>query len=159
MVLSTLGFLKDIQTDLGRNFVNHLTTAFLKKFGIKITRSSDVIEIWHRSVKRVIKVLCVENGTSWEENLPFALLALRTVTHDSTVFSPVELKLVHGKNLRAPETLLLEKLTGEEEENELIAKYVFNLVHRLQRCQELVVENMREARVKKGENSRWEKKY
>lgn len=94
-----------------------------------------------------MKVLCTENGASWEGNLPYALLALRTVTHDSTGFSPAE--LVHGKNLRTPETLLFEKWTGEEEGNELVTEYVFNLMNRLKHCQELAVENMTEAREKR----------
>lgn len=70
------------------------------------------MERCHRSVKRFLKVLCIENGVSWEGNLPYALFALRTVTHDSTGFSTPE--LVHGKDSKTPETLLFEKCTGVE---------------------------------------------
>lgn len=69
-------------------------------------------------MKILLKVLFIENGASWEGNFPYALLPLRTVTHDSTRFSPAE--FVHGKSLRTPESLLFEKWTRGEEENELI---------------------------------------
>lgn len=57
-------------------------------------------------------VLCVENGLNWEANFPYALLALRTVMYNSTGFSLAE--LVHSKNLRTPEMLLVfEKWVGK----------------------------------------------
>lgn len=68
------------------------------------------------------------------------LLGLRTVTHESTGFSPVD--LVHGKNLRSPEMLLYEKWTGEVQDHELVTQYVFNLINLLKKCQKLAVENM-----------------
>ncbi|GBL85876.1 hypothetical protein AVEN_147792-1 [Araneus ventricosus] len=94
--------------DLGRSFVSELTETFLDKFGIKVIHSSvhrpqsNAVERFHRTIKRLLKVVCLESGDSWERTLPFALLTLRTVTHESTGFSPAE--LVHGKILRTPET-------------------------------------------------------
>ncbi|KAG8170482.1 hypothetical protein JTE90_010527 [Oedothorax gibbosus] len=71
---------------------------------------SNPIERFHRTVKRVLKVLCLESGSDWEQAIYPALFALRTVTHESTGFTPAE--LVHGKNLRTPLTLLYEKWFG-----------------------------------------------
>lgn len=153
IVFSRMGFPKVIQTDLGACFMSNLTSTFLEKFGIKITHSSvhhpqtNCIERWHRSVKRLLKVICLESGESWERSLPYALLALRTVTHESTGFSPAE--LVHGRNLRTPETLLFEKWTEQEEEQNPVTEYVFELINRLQRCQELAGEQMEEKRDKR----------
>ncbi|GFU44682.1 hypothetical protein TNCV_1507561 [Trichonephila clavipes] len=42
------------------------------------------------------------------------LLALRTVSHESTGYTPSE--LVYGKNLRTPETLVMEHWMEPEEE-------------------------------------------
>lgn len=78
--------------------------------------------------------------SNYDANLPYALLALRTVTHDSTGFSPSELVL--EKNLRTPETLLFEKLMADAEDNELVTGYVFNLTNRLKRCQDLAIKNI-----------------
>lgn len=61
------------------------------------------------------------------------------MTHESTGFSQAE--LVHGKNLRTPETFY-EKWIGEEPDLELVTRYVFNLIDRLKRCRELTIENM-----------------
>lgn len=135
LVFSRLGFPRELQTDLGTSFTSNLTPAFPRKFDVKISQSSVehperyLIERWHPSVKRPLKVLCTENETNWEANLPYALLALKTMTHESTGFSPAE--LVHGKNLRTSETFY-EKWIGEEHDLEL----------------ELTVENMVVARDK-----------
>ncbi|GFX96501.1 retrovirus-related Pol polyprotein from transposon 412 [Trichonephila clavipes] len=79
----------------------------------------------HRTLKRILRVLCLETIPDWEKILPQALFALRTVIHDSTGFSPAE--LVHGKNLRTPVMLLYEKLTEEHVESSVV-DYVFQLV-------------------------------
>ncbi|KAG8182161.1 hypothetical protein JTE90_017115 [Oedothorax gibbosus] len=108
-----MGFPKVLQLDQGSSFTSALSTTFLEKFGIKVVHSSvyhpqsNPIERFHRTVKRVLKVLCLESGNDWEQAIYPALFALRTVTHESTGFTPAE--LVHGKNLRTPLTLLYEK--------------------------------------------------
>ena len=80
-------------------------------------------------------MLCVENGSSWEKNLLHALLALRTVTHDSTGYSPAE--LIHGCNLRTPKALFIEKWARLEDEETAVIEYIFTLMNRLKKCQEL----------------------
>jgi hypothetical protein len=91
--------------------------------------------------------MCLESGKDWEKNLPAALLALRTVTHESTGFSPAE--LVHGKNLRVPETLLYDHWVNPEETDSAVTEYVFDLINRMKECQELAVERMSEAQNKR----------
>lgn len=56
--------------------------------------------------------------------MPYALLALRTVIHESTGFNPA--KLVCEKNLRTSETLLYEKLAGETGYESLETEYGFD---------------------------------
>ncbi|GFU98798.1 retrovirus-related Pol polyprotein from transposon 17.6 [Trichonephila clavipes] len=105
-IFSRIGFPCEIQSDLGTSFTSELTTTFFNKFGIKVTRSSvshpqsNAVERVHRTIKRVIKALCVKSGEDWEGVLPLALFSLRTVAHESTGFSPTE--LVMRKNLRTP---------------------------------------------------------
>ncbi|GFW28909.1 retrovirus-related Pol polyprotein from transposon 297 [Trichonephila clavipes] len=53
-------------------------------------------------------------GSEWDKHLPSILLALRTVSHESTGYAPSE--LVYGKNLRTPETLVIEHWMEPEEE-------------------------------------------
>ncbi|GFT05793.1 retrovirus-related Pol polyprotein from transposon 412 [Trichonephila clavipes] len=90
---------------------------------------SNPVERIHRTLKRILRVLCLEAIPDWEKILPQALFALRTVIHDSTGFSPAE--LVHGKNLRTPVMLLYEKLTEEESVESSVVDYVFELINRM----------------------------
>ncbi|GBO30239.1 hypothetical protein AVEN_237142-1 [Araneus ventricosus] len=105
---------------------------------------SNPVERFHRSIKRMLKVLCLESGQDWEKNLPATLLALRTITHDSTGFSPAQ--LVHGKNLRTPEVLLYEHWVRPQEEDSTVTEYIFDLINRMRHCQELAVTTMTETR-------------
>ncbi|GBN13018.1 hypothetical protein AVEN_228099-1 [Araneus ventricosus] len=96
-VFSRLGLPKIIQMGQGRSFT---TQCFLQKFGVKLIHSSfhhsqsNSVERFHRTVKRILRVLCLVNRTNWEQVIYPALFPLRTVVHESTGFSPAE--LVHG---------------------------------------------------------------
>ncbi|GFX32400.1 hypothetical protein TNCV_2173201 [Trichonephila clavipes] len=111
-IFSRIGFPREIQSDLGTSFTSELTTTFFNKFGIKVTRSSvshpqsNAVERVHRTIKRVIKALCVESGEDWEGFFLWHY-SLRTVAHESTGFSPTE--LVMGKNLRTSQTSTRKK--------------------------------------------------
>ncbi|GBM46998.1 hypothetical protein AVEN_131784-1 [Araneus ventricosus] len=133
-----MGFPREIQCGLGTSFTSHLTTEFFERFGIKVIHSSvhhpqsNPVERFHRTLKQLLKVLCLESGEDWETNLLAILLALRTVTHESTGFRPAE--LVHGKNLRMPEVLLYEHWVNSQESESSVTEYVFKLINRMRRC-------------------------
>ncbi|GBN02874.1 hypothetical protein AVEN_153230-1 [Araneus ventricosus] len=95
----------------------------------------------------MLKVLRLESGQDWEENLPATLLALRTITHDSIGFRLAE--LVQGKNLRTPEVLLYEHWVRHQEEDSTVTEYIFDLINRMRHCQELAVTTMTETRDKR----------
>ncbi|GFT21627.1 retrovirus-related Pol polyprotein from transposon 412 [Trichonephila clavipes] len=151
-IFSRMGFPRELQTDQGTSFMNALTTKFFEGFGVKVVRSSvyhpqsNPVERMHRTLKRILRVLCLEAITDWEKILPQALFALRTVIHDSTGFSPAE--LAHGKSLRTPVMLLYEKLTEEEHVESSVVDYVFELINRMKRCQELSIVHMEDAKQK-----------
>ncbi|GFV16746.1 retrovirus-related Pol polyprotein from transposon 412 [Trichonephila clavipes] len=106
-----------------KSVVNALLQVFSRmgfpRFGIKVSRSSvyhpqsNPVERFHRKVKRFLRVLCIEAAPNWESQVPAALFALRTVTHESTGFSPAE--LVYGNNVRIPVTLLYDSWLDPEE--------------------------------------------
>ncbi|GFV81746.1 retrovirus-related Pol polyprotein from transposon 17.6 [Trichonephila clavipes] len=73
------------------------------------------------------------------------LLALRTVSHESTGYTPSE--LVYGKNLRTPETLVMEHWMEPEEEGDLVTEYMFKLINRLKRCQEVAINKWRKCKL------------
>ncbi|GFU65671.1 retrovirus-related Pol polyprotein from transposon 17.6 [Trichonephila clavipes] len=148
-----IGFPREIQSDLGTSFTSELTTTFFNKFGIKVTRSSvshpqsNAVERVHRTIKRVIKALCVESGEDWEGVLPLALFSLRTVAHESTGFSPTE--LVMGKNLRTPQTLVYKEWMEEGNTSQSVVEYILQLNNRLKRCQDIAITRMKECQLKR----------
>ncbi|GFX16311.1 retrovirus-related Pol polyprotein from transposon 412 [Trichonephila clavipes] len=152
-IFSRIGFPRDIQSDPGTSFTCELTTTFFNKFGIKVTRSSvshpqsNAVERVHRTIKRVIKALCVESGEDWEGVLPLALFSLRTVAHESTGFSLTE--LVMGKNLRTPQTLVYEEWMEEGNTSQSVVEYILQLNNRLKRCQDIAITRMKECQVKR----------
>ncbi|GFX17082.1 hypothetical protein TNCV_4266081 [Trichonephila clavipes] len=152
-IFSRIGFPREIQSDLGTSFTSELTTIFFNKFGIKVTRSSvshpqsNAVERVHRTIKRVIKALCVESGEDWEGVLPLALFSLRTVAHESTGFSPTE--LVMGKNLRTPQTLVYEEWMEEGNTSQSVVEYILQLNNRLKRCQDIAITRMKECQLKR----------
>ncbi|GFW90455.1 retrovirus-related Pol polyprotein from transposon 17.6 [Trichonephila clavipes] len=145
-------FPRKLQTEQGSSFMSALTTEFLERFEVKVVRSSvyhpqsNPVERMHRTLKRILRVLCLEAIPDWEKILPQALFALRTVIHDSIGFSPAE--LVHGKNLRTHVMLLYEKLTEEEHVESSVVDYVFELINRMKICQELSILHMEDAKQK-----------
>ncbi|GFU48766.1 retrovirus-related Pol polyprotein from transposon 412 [Trichonephila clavipes] len=151
-IFSRMGFPRELQTNLGTSFISALTTEFSERFGVKVVRSSvyhpqnNPGERMHRTLKRILRVLCLEAIIDWEKILPQALFTLRTVLHDSIGFSPAE--LVHGENLRTPVMLLYEKLTKEEPVKIGVGDYVFKLIDRMKRCQELAILHMEDAKQK-----------
>ncbi|GFV80057.1 retrovirus-related Pol polyprotein from transposon 412 [Trichonephila clavipes] len=152
-IFSRIGFPREIQSDLGTSFSSELTTTFFNKFGIKVTRSSvshpqsNAVERVHRTIKRVIKALCVESGEDWEGALPLALFSLRTVAHESTGFSPTE--LVMGKNLRTPQTLVYEEWMEEGNTSQSVVEYILQLNNRLKRCPDIAITRMKECQLKR----------
>ncbi|GBN66114.1 hypothetical protein AVEN_59011-1 [Araneus ventricosus] len=75
------------------------------------------------------------------------LNSLRTITHESTGFSAAE--LVHGKNLRTSEILLYEHWVKPQETDSPVVEYVFELINRIRKCQELAIEKMTEVQPKR----------
>lgn len=152
-IFSRYGYPRELQSDLGKSFTSNLTSEFLERFGVRVTHSSvchpqsNPVERFHRTLKRLLKVLCLESGNEWERILPSALLAIRTVTHESTGFTPAE--LVHGRNLRTPSELLYDHWVDTQTPESLVTEYVFDLINRMKRCQDLAIERMIEVQGKR----------
>ncbi|GBN40469.1 hypothetical protein AVEN_239056-1 [Araneus ventricosus] len=145
-IFSRMGFPKEIRHDQGTSFMSELTAEFFERFGVRVVHSStynpqcNPVERFHRTLGRILRVLCSKEGPDWEKHVHAPLFALRTVAHESTGFKPAE--LVHERNLRTPVTLLYEIWLQPEEEQTPVTKYVFTLLNRLKRFQELCVKEM-----------------
>ncbi|GFX41829.1 retrovirus-related Pol polyprotein from transposon 17.6 [Trichonephila clavipes] len=125
----------------------YMSSKFSEAILVSDIISSNPVERFHRTLKRLLRVLCLDAGSEWDKHLPSILLALRTVSHESTGYTPSE--LVYGKNLRTPETLVMEHWMEPEEEGDLVTEYMFKLINRLKRCQEVAINKMEEMQVKR----------
>ncbi|GFV67513.1 retrovirus-related Pol polyprotein from transposon 297 [Trichonephila clavipes] len=124
-----------------------MSSKFPEAIPVSDISSSNPVERFHRTLKRLLRVLCLDAGSKWDKHLTSILLALRTVSHESTGYTPSE--LVYGKNLRTPETLVMEHWMEPEEEGDLVTEYMFKLINRLKRCQEVAINKMEEMQVKR----------
>ncbi|GFU55595.1 retrovirus-related Pol polyprotein from transposon 17.6 [Trichonephila clavipes] len=124
-----------------------MSSNFPEAIPVSDISSSNPVERFHRTLKRLLRVLCLDAGSEWDKHLPSILLALRTVSHESTGYTPSE--LAYGKNLRTPETLVMEHWMEPEEEGDLVTEYMFKLINRLKRCQEVAINKMEEMQVKR----------
>ncbi|GFV91492.1 retrovirus-related Pol polyprotein from transposon 17.6 [Trichonephila clavipes] len=114
-IFSRIGFPREIQSDLGTSFTSELTTTFFNKFGIKVTRSSvshpqsNAVERVHRTIKRVIKALCVESGEDWEGVLPLALFSQNGCAREYRFQSH---RVGHGKEFENTPNVSLRVMDG-----------------------------------------------
>ncbi|GFX25974.1 retrovirus-related Pol polyprotein from transposon 297 [Trichonephila clavipes] len=152
--------------DRGRNF-NTCTQEYVPELALlRVTRenlinaqknSEEIKPLYEQAASQVQvtnqvysleKELLVKNREDKLGNVVKSiLLALRTVSHESTGYTPSE--LVYGKNLRTPETLVMEHWMEPEEEGDLVTEYMFKLINRLKRCQEVAINKMEEMQVKR----------
>ncbi|GFX49800.1 retrovirus-related Pol polyprotein from transposon 17.6 [Trichonephila clavipes] len=120
--LKLVPVIQEVFTKLNIDVHVGLSRSHLKGIDILSRPFSNPVERFHRTLKRLLRVLCLDAGSEWDKHLPSILLALRTVSHESTGYTQSE--LVYGKNLRTPETLVMEHWMEPEEEGDLVTEYM-----------------------------------
>ena len=91
-------------------FGSQLMREDFKLVGIKLTFTptynpqSNSVERVHRDLNAMLRVLCHQHAADWEEVLPAALLALRSVVHESTGVTPFA--CAYGKEPATPPDIL-----------------------------------------------------
>jgi len=156
-IFCRIGFPKEVKFDNGAQFSSQLTTQFLNQFNIQVRHSSvyhpqsNMVERFHRSLKRILSMACNDAGEGWEGVLPMALFTLRNVVHETTGFSPAE--MIFGENLRTPELMIYENWKGDPDNDtpKSVLEYVFQLRNRLAQISEIAVDNSEQKRAKQKE--------
>ena len=110
--------------------------------------SHGMVERGQQTLLRMIKTLVQDYGKSWDELLPYALLAYRSASHESLGgFSPSE--IVFGKNLQGPLDLLKSDWEGVIQSSSVpVADFVKNLQEKLLAMKDLAKENLLKAQTK-----------
>ena len=133
--ISIFGIPKVVQTDRGSNFMSRVFSQVLNQLHIKHHKASayhpqsqGALERFHQTLKSLLRAYCMELGQSWEDGLPWLLLASREVIQESTGFSPNE--LVFGHSVSGPLAVLKEG-AGLQEPPKPLCDYVNGFKRRL----------------------------
>lgn len=104
--ISRFGCPSKLTSDQGRQFESDLFNSLMKYLGIHKLRttpyhpqSNGMIERWHRALK-VALMARLQCNNSWVDELPIALLGLRSATRSDSGVSAAE--LTYGKTIRLP---------------------------------------------------------
>ena len=108
-----------LHSDQGRQFESALFKELCKTWDIHKTRtaryrpqSDGVVERQNRTIRKILRSL-IEDIKTWDEHLPFALMAYNASIHESTICSP-NLLLFGNKN-RLPVDLMYAGCSPENE--------------------------------------------
>ena len=150
-IFARYGMPETIHSDQGRQFVSAALKQVYDKLGIQRTTTpaynpkSNPVERCHRDLKACLTALAMEGHGDWEDNLPAALLALRSAKHDSTGVSPFY--AMYGQEARLPIDIAMGLPETQEEEEETSASDANSreLEKRLRKAFHFVRNNMKRA--------------
>ena len=117
-----VGLPKSIQSDQGSNFTSRVFKQVMNELCVRHIQSSayhpesqGCLERFHQTLKRMLKVYCLEFSKDWDEGVNVLLFAVREAKQDSLGFSPFE--LVFGHNVRGALKALQEKLLNDDNDD------------------------------------------
>ena len=98
-----------IHSDQGCDFESHLFTEMCRLLDIDKTKtcpyrpqSDGMIERFNRTVAQMLATFVKGNRKTWDEHLPFMMLAYRSTVHESTQCTPNEPTCMYGWNVALP---------------------------------------------------------
>ena len=110
---------RQLHTDRGSNFESHLFQEVCRLLNIDKTRttsrrpqSDGMVERFNRTLATMLTMYAEKDQRSWDEHLPYVMLAYRSSVHDSTGFSPNRMML--GREVELP----LQTVVGMPEPEE-----------------------------------------
>ncbi len=154
-LFSRVGFLSEILTDQGTNFMSTLLKHVYKLLGIKslITtpyqpQTDGLTERFNQTLKQMLHKFVCDSGTDWDQWLLYLLFAYRDVPQSSSGFSPFE--LLYGHGMRGPLALLREMWEGDPNRGEPanVVSYVVQMRERLEKMTALAQSNLVEAQTR-----------
>ncbi|KAL8616281.1 hypothetical protein ACOMHN_056224 [Nucella lapillus] len=155
-IFSRLGFPKEILSDQGSQFNSELMKEFHTVCGSKGVRTSPyhpqangIVERFHGTMKAMLKKVVRDRPKDWHRYLPALLFACRELPSESTGFSPF--KLLFGREVRGPVSLLQEVWTDrsqEDEQDKPLYGYIFDLQNRLDEVAKVAMESVAKSSVR-----------
>ena len=143
------GSLKQIRTDMGREFESHLFAHLCQLLGVEKSRttpyrpqSDGLVENFNKSLKQMLTNFVNEHQNDWDDYIPFLLQAYRSTIHDSTGCTPNLLFL--SREVSLP----IDLMAGNPSENQNYAcpvEYVEWVRNSLENCFKYVQNSLKKA--------------
>ncbi len=138
-IICRFGVPREILTDCGTQFLSKLFTEICTILGIKKLKTTPyhpsangIIERFHKTIKTMISHYVDDHHDSWDEVLPFCLLAYRNLPHEATQESPFF--LMFGRDMELTVHLMMPHGPVKYDIDE---NYATELVTRMQNAHEL----------------------
>ena len=140
------GAARQLHSDRGSNFESSLFQHVCKLLNIDKTRttprhpqSDGMVERFNRTLATMLTMYCESKQNTWDEHLPYVMLAYRSSVHDSTGFSPNMMML--GREVELP----LQVVVGmpHQDQEQTPVEYVNDLQERLQGAHEEARKHLR----------------
>lgn len=95
------------------------------------------VERFHAVLKAMLKKLCIDQPKDWDRCISSLLFAYREIPNESLKFYPF--KLLYGRNVRGPTSILHDLWTKDELDNNIKStyQYVLDLRSRLEKSAQL----------------------
>ena len=106
-----------VHSDNGPAYIAHIFKVAMAEFDVRTTTTpvynpkSNMVERFHRTMKRKLTSLTHEFDDEWDEALPATLLAMRTSVNRTTGFIPFFLE--HGREARLPVDMIAGPPPGQ----------------------------------------------
>ena len=144
---------REIQSDQGSNFMGKYFKGKMDEFGIKHVvstayhpESQGALERFHQTIKSMLKKYCLEHGSDWDRELPFALFAIRSAPNESLGFSPFD--LIFGHVPRGPLDVVYDKWLENKGEMNLL-DYVSSFKAKLHQAWDFANKHLQRAQLMK----------
>ena len=107
-----------------------------------------LVERFNETLKSMLKKMCIERPKDWDWYVAPLLFSYREVSQESVDFSPF--KLLYGRSVRGPMTILKElwTKTGIEPDVKSTYQYVLDLKQRLEEMWKLAHQELLSAQSK-----------
>ena len=149
-MFTRVGIPKEILSDMGTQFTSTLMKEVGKLLSIKQLNTTPyhpacngLVEKFNGTLKNMIRKMSAERPKDWDRYIPALLFAYREASQESLGFSPF--KLLYGRTVRGPMTVLKEMWTKEDHEPEVKTTYqcVLDLKEKLAKTCELAQKELR----------------
>ena len=105
-VIAEHGSCEELLTDNAKELTGLVINDIAKTLGISKVQTvpynpnGNKVERYHRTLGQMLRTTITGNQNTWEEKLPYTLMAYRTSVHNTTKFTPFY--LVHGREAYLP---------------------------------------------------------